>query len=714
MNILIVEENNRDRSLLRSVLEQHGCLVTEAEDGLEGLDLAIHQHPDVIISNTLMPRMDGFQLLWALKSDPKLTSIPFLFYSDTHTGEQESKLALSLGAAAFVVKKDTPETIWEKISALVQSEKNNHEKQIYPPIDKTDRTYLWEYSRITATKLEGKVRELEEALARRRQDASTLRRLNKELTREIAEHQRAEESIREQEQELSSIFEVAPFLMLLLDEDRKVRRANTFACTYTGTSVSDIIGRKGGEVLRCLHALDTPEGCGFGPHCQQCAIRLTAINTFETGRSHHGVEASLPICINNVEKTLTFLLSTSRITTGTQSMVLLGVQDITRQKSLEICLNEAWKRESLSLMTAGIAREFGTLLPSMIEYVENILTGLPVYDSFRQKLEHALNAAKKAERLTHELSQYQNEFAVDPECIDLNAPIRAIESDLVRIGGPRITCTLQLSHPPLPVFADVHQIELLVKNIAEHARNSLSRGGTLTLFTESARINSDFTASQGLGHPGAYALLTARYSECNVVPHNTCLEPDAPDEENRTGSNLGLGPVNSIIQRHDGFIQIQKDAGEGTTIRAYIPLRLPETGERPEVPGPEQLAKGKETILLAEDDESVRNMAVAILQHFGYEVIEAVDGEDAVIKYRKNREKINLLLFDLVMPKKSGNDAYDEIRKLNPEIKVLFASGIIPEITRQKSLAGNKVAFIYKPYQPTAFLQKVRNILDGS
>lgn len=127
----------------------------------------------------------------------------------------------------------------------------------------------------------------------------------------------------------------------------------------------------------------------------------------------------------------------------------------------------------------------------------------------------------------------------------------------------------------------------------------------------------------------------------------------------------------------------------------------------------EQTEKVKETILLAEDDELVRNMALAILQHVGYEVIVAQDGDDAIAKYKDHAEKIGLLLFDLVMPKKNGNEAYNEIKKLKPNIKVLFASGYLPEINRQKKLADTNAFFIFKPYLPSVFLQKVRKILDG-
>ena len=185
MYVLIVEDNPDDRRLLRHTLEHHGCTVIEARDGEEGLDLAIRNHPDIIVSDALMPRMDGFQLLRALKADPHLRSIPFLFYSATYTGELEIKLALSLGAEAFVVKPTEPEEFWEKTCEIMKACEARQRIPANLNIVESEEEYLREYGRIVATKLEKKVRELEEALALRKKAEDELRRLNDELEKRV-------------------------------------------------------------------------------------------------------------------------------------------------------------------------------------------------------------------------------------------------------------------------------------------------------------------------------------------------------------------------------------------------------------------------------------------------------------------------------------------------------------------------------------------------
>jgi len=186
MNVLIVEDSPSARKLLRITLEHYGCTVVEACDGVEGLNLAFRHLPDVIISDALMPRMDGFQLLRGLKSNPMLKSIPFIFYSSTYTGEKEAELALSLGAEAFIAKPTEPTKLWEMTCTIMSEWEARQKTPAHPPIDESDEQYLREYSRVVAAKLEEKVGELEEALTLRKQAEEQLRDLNAELEQQIA------------------------------------------------------------------------------------------------------------------------------------------------------------------------------------------------------------------------------------------------------------------------------------------------------------------------------------------------------------------------------------------------------------------------------------------------------------------------------------------------------------------------------------------------
>lgn len=478
---MIVEENIKERSHLRSSFEQHGCTVIEASNGLEGLAHAIHHQPDIIISNTLMPRMDGFQLLWALKSDPKLTSIPFLFYSDTHTGDQETKLALSLGASAFIVKKNNPEEIWEQASAVALSGKPTHKARVYPAIEKSDKKLLWQYSRIIASKLEEKVRELQEAASKRKRDADELSSLSDELFRTNSERQRAEIVVKEQEQLIKAIFETAPCITLLLDGDQRILKASSSVRLISGQPAFSQTGQQqSGDILRCLHALDSPDGCGFGAHCRECALRIALVHTLDTGQRHEGIEVTLPLVVNGRTKQATLVISTSRVTLPNREMVLVNIQDITERKNLEFSLRQARKAEPLAFLTSGIVEELNNLLTSMLGYGDIALMQTPTDTPAHQSVKHMLEATQTTAALTKNLITHIRKLSGEKNNTDLNELIASRHSTLSDAIGRHIPFAIKTCDQPLPVCADAHQIELLIALLAANARHTAPNNGSIT------------------------------------------------------------------------------------------------------------------------------------------------------------------------------------------------------------------------------------------
>jgi signal transduction histidine kinase/DNA-binding response OmpR family regulator len=714
MNVLIAEDNTSARKLLRITFEHYHCTVIEAQDGQEGLDLATRHKPDIIISDALMPRMDGFQLLRALKADPELKTIPFIFYTSTYTGEKEVELALSLGAEAFVAKPIEPEELWIKTCAVMGEWEARQRRPAHPAIDESDEQYLREYSRIVATKLEEKVAELESALDLRKQAEEELRSLNAELNVEIAERKQAEIALKEQEQELATIFENAPFVMLLLDGERRVHRVNAQACSFTGSSISDMVDHLSCEALRCIHALEIHDGCAFGPHCHGCVIRLTVTDTFKTGQRHHQVETILPISVGGKELTLTFLFSTTKVIVAHQEMVLLSIQDISEYKKLESQLHHAKKMESIGTLAGGIAHDFNNILTVILGYGDITLMKMAADDPERQNIEYMVEAAHRAASLAQDLLLFSRKQISDKKNVDLNEIVKSVDKFLRRVIGEDIACTITLADEKMSVFADTHQLEQVLMNLSTNARDALPDGGSLSITTERVQLDEAFITAHGYGSSGMYALLTVADSGLGMDEETRVkiFDPFFTTKEVGKGTGLGLAVVYGIIKQHYGYITVYSEPGLGTTFRIYLPLTVTPADKIIVDSKLNKPVRGTETILLAEDDVNVRNMALSLLREFGYDVIVAVDGEDAVEKFRKDRERIQLLLFDVIMPKKSGKDAYEEIRQIAPGIKMIFASGYATDTVRQKALVDDNVMLISKPYLPTNLLTIVRSVLD--
>jgi len=532
--------------------------------------------------------------------------------------------------------------------------------------------------------------------------------------RDITVRKRAEEAIREQDEELSTIFENAPLIMLFLNGERRVYRMNGLASAFIGSPISDVLGKCSGEALGCLHAVESPEGCGFGPHCQQCAMSATIMDSFETGRNHHQVEVNLPFSIAGKEQLITLNLSTTRVNVRNLPMVLLSLQDITEHRKLEAQLRQAQKMESIGTLAGGIAHDFNNILSVIIGYGQIALQELPRDDLQRQNIGQMLEAADRAAHLTRDLLLFSRKQVSLKKPIDLNDVVRSIDKFMVRVIGEDIICTLALDPGALMIFGDQHHLEQVLMNLAVNSRDAMPTGGALTISSERFMLDDGFAVTHGYGRPGMYALITVTDTGTGFDEKTRLhiFDPFFTTKGVGKGTGLGLAVVYGIIKQHDGYINVYSEPGKGTTFRIYLPLIAAEADDLDIRVEEERPERGSGTILLAEDDESLREMSLAILRNFGYEVIAAVDGKDAIEKFRLNRDTIQLLLFDLIMPKMTGKEAYDTIRELAPDIRAIFVSGYGTEMLEQKGLIDGTTTLVNKPFSPAELLNKIRTMLD--
>ncbi|MBI5055664.1 MAG: PAS domain S-box protein [Nitrospirae bacterium] len=399
---------------------------------------------------------------------------------------------------------------------------------------------------------------------------------------------------------------------------------------------------------------------------------------------------------------------------GKPICMMASLVDITEKKKLEEQLRQAQKMEAVGQLAGGVAHDFNNILSAIIGYGHVTLLKMANDDPLRLNIEHMLEATDKASYLTQSLLAFSRKQITDKKPVGLNGIIKRVEKFLLRIMGEDIKVRTMLSEEALKVLADSGQLEQVLINLATNARDALPKGGTFTIATEKSRIDNEFIRAHGYGSPGRYALITVtdNGTGMNENTKQKIFEPFFTTKEPGKGTGLGLSIVYGIIKQHEGYINVYSEPGAGTIFRIYLPLIAEDIQSEGMTSKTEYPQRGSEVILLAEDDESLRQLTKSVLDEFGYKVIEAADGEDAVSKFLEHKDIIELFLSDLIMPKKSGKAAFDEIRKIKSGIRAIFISGYTADIIQQKGLLEKEMTLIFKPVSPIDLLKKIREELD--
>jgi len=404
---------------------------------------------------------------------------------------------------------------------------------------------------------------------------------------------------------------------------------------------------------------------------------------------------------------------------GDEVIGILGiVRDITDRVRLEDQLRQAQKMEAVGRLAGGVAHDFNNLLTAISSYSELLLADLATEDPRRLDVVEIRKATERATALTRQLLAFSRRQVLQPKVLDLNGVISGAEQLLRRVIGEDIALATKLEPSLAAVTADAGQLEQVIVNLAVNARDAMQHGGTLTLETSTVRIEAETqTAEQSIVAPGRYVLLkvadTGAGMDAETKRH--LFEPFFTTKERGRGTGLGLATVYGIVKQSGGFIWVDSEPGRGTTFRIYLPAadesaRSPESGEGARPQG--RPATGSETVLLVEDEDSVRAVARESLRRHGYAVLEAACAEDALAVSGDYDGEIELLLTDVVMPGLSGRALADRLASARPGTKVLYMSGYTDAAIVQHGVLEPGLNYLQKPFTPDILAHKVRQVLD--
>lgn len=375
---------------------------------------------------------------------------------------------------------------------------------------------------------------------------------------------------------------------------------------------------------------------------------------------------------------------------------------------------QSQKMEAIGHLAGGIAHDFNNILTAIIGYSTLLQQKMKEDDPMRSMVNSVISSAERAANLTQELLAFSRKQIINPKPVEINDLVKNMEKLLLRLIGEDIEFRTILSEQQLWVVADRGQLEQVIMNLITNARDAMPGGGILSIETATVEITRrQMDEQRDVIRPGRYAVISISDTGTGMDEETKehIFEPFYTTKDVGKGTGLGLSVVYGIVKQHNGHIKVYSEKGHGTTFRIYLPLgkadiKEEKTEQRVELRG------GTETVLLAEDESAVRELIKTVLTERGYEVIEAVDGRDAIEKFTVNRDRINLMILDVVMPEKSGREVYEEIKRIRSDIKVLFTSGYTSNIIQQKGVLDEGINFISKPVSPDELLIKVREVLE--
>jgi two-component system cell cycle sensor histidine kinase/response regulator CckA len=685
MRVLVVDDHAENRYYLQALLSAHGYEVELASHGAEALVLARRSIPGVVISDLLMPVMDGYTLLRHWKADARLKRVPFIVYTATYTEPEDERLALSLGADAFILKPTEPEVFLERLRAV---ESKAGASAPAPPLSSTrpdgdDGLHLREYSETLVRKLEQKMLQLEET--------------NRALARDIAARQEAEAALRETEERFRQLAENIGdvFWLSSAEKDRIYYVSPAYETVFERSCAS--LRAAPTSWLEAVHPEDRER-------IERSLVRQ--------GKGHYD-EVYRIVRSDRSIRWIRVRAYAVPDASGRTYRIAGVSRDITEQRLLEERFRQALKMEAVGRFAGGIAHDFNNVLSVILTYTTILLDELPE-GPFWNDVQEVSRAGARATELTQQLLAFSRQQVLTPRVVNLGDVVAKIEKMLQRLLGEDIALSLDLASGAGEVYADPSQLEQVIMNLAVNARDAMPRGGRLSIATANAELDAAAVAGYLEAEPGAYVVLVVTDTGVGMdaATRERIFEPFFTTKEKGKGTGFGLATVFGIVQQSKGLVSVVSEPGQGAIFKVYLPRvrRVEEAAEEspPSVPLPE----GSETILVVEDDEQLRSATRRILRRYGYNVLEAQDGGEACAVAETYGEKIDLLLTDVVMPHMSGRQLAERLAPKRPDMRVLYVSGYGADTTQQHGVVRGP-SFLEKPLTPPVLLRKVREVLTA-
>jgi PAS domain S-box-containing protein len=507
---------------------------------------------------------------------------------------------------------------------------------------------------------------------------------------------RSTEALRQNHGLLQAVIEGTTDAVFVKDTEGRYLMINTAGARLLGLTVDEVIGKNDLDLFSPETGLRIIEG-------DRLVMRDGTTRTYEDEATAAGV-------------TRAYFSSKAPLRDAKGRVIgVVGIsRDITTQRNIEAQLRQSLKMEAVGKLAGGIAHDFNNLLGVVIGYSELVSSGLPADSVLHKRVDAIKEASQRAAALTAQLLAFSRKATLQPRIVNLNSVVEETEKLLRPLLGENIDCSVVLDPELGQVKADAGQISQVIMNLAVNARDAMPNGGLLTLETANVDLDEAYASTHVGVRAGRYIMLAVSDTGAGMdaATRAQIFDPFFTTKEMGRGTGLGLSTVDGIVRQSDGHISVNSEPGHGTAFKVYLPrVDAPAEALARDKP-PATTVRGRETVLLVEDDQPLRELVTSVLSGCGYSVLAPDHVSEAEKLCREHSSVIHLLLTDVVMPGLNGKELARRVTEQRPETRVLYMSGYTNDAIVHHGVLDEGTFFLQKPFSPAALAEKVREVLD--